>query len=375
VLDQNYPSSTRPYGDVFVQTRARTYASAFDAEVLVLRPYASDPSSVDCGVRVESARSGADALAIAHEFQPDAVLAHFVDATWVGLLRALRMPTVVWLHGFEALAWYRRLFNIADDPARFAAYAARNTRQLLSMRRLIRNDGVLPAIGCVFVSRWLRDAACADLRVDPATSAVIPNPIDVDRFTFVPKDPDLVNRVLLLRSFAARTYATDVASAAAVEVLRGPSGAAWEFTFVGAGRWWDRDTAPLRGHPQVELRNTFVSNEEIPLLHRQHGVFLSPSRLDTQGVSMCEAMASGLVPVTSAQGGIPEFVEDGVSGIVTRSPGELVSALRSLAAHPDRFQSLSEGAARTIRSKCNPHEIAARELAFVERVVELASRR
>lgn len=77
---------------------------------------------------------------------------------------------------------------------------------------------------------------------------------------------------------------------------------------------------------------------------------------------MCEAMASGLVPVTSRNTAIPEFVMHGESGLLTESSDEIASALETLAANPALFARLSRGAAGDIRSLCAAESVTSREL-------------
>ncbi len=47
-----------------------------------------------------------------------------------------------------------------------------------------------------------------------------------------------------------------------------------------------------------------------------YGVFLSPTRMDAQGVMMCEVMASGLLTISSDNTAIPEFIVDEQNGIL-----------------------------------------------------------
>lgn len=80
-----------------------------------------------------------------------------------------------------------------------------------------------------------------------------------------------------------------------------------------------------------------VPNQEIPTVFEQTDVFVLPSTcLENQPVSIAEAMASGCPIIASNCGGIPEMVEDGVSGILC-APGntnELCDAMIRLAANP-----------------------------------------
>ncbi len=80
-----------------------------------------------------------------------------------------------------------------------------------------------------------------------------------------------------------------------------------------------------------------VADDDLPQLHRTHRVFVLPSvhetcygtRVDISellGLSLLEAMSSGTPVICSDVGGLPEVVEDGVTGMVV-PPGD-VDALR-----------------------------------------------
>ncbi len=138
------------------------------------------------------------------------------------------------------------------------------------------------------------------------------------------------------------------------------------FTIMGEGQLFEPLLAPLRGLPNVDIRRGFIPMVEIPKLHQDHGVFLCPTREDSHGVSMCEAMSSGLVPVTSDSSAIPEFVDHRESGILTRNVNEIVEALERLSSDPVWFQKISEGAARQVRAKCAKAGVIDQELAVIE---------
>ena len=79
---------------------------------------------------------------------------------------------------------------------------------------------------------------------------------------------------------------------------------------IGDGPLFEQTLEPLRGFDNITIKKGFITQQKIAELYKQYGVFLCPSRSDTQGVSRDEAMASGLVPVTNGVAAIPEFVDD-----------------------------------------------------------------
>jgi glycosyltransferase involved in cell wall biosynthesis len=77
-------------------------------------------------------------------------------------------------------------------------------------------------------------------------------------------------------------------------------------------------------------------------------VFCLSSRLEGLGTSLLDAMAFGLPVVATAAGGIPEAVEDGITGrlVPVRNPRALAGALRDVAADPALRRRLGEAGRR-----------------------------
>lgn len=98
----------------------------------------------------------------------------------------------------------------------------------------------------------------------------------------------------------------------------------------------------------------FLTQDALGALLEEAHLFLHPSELgrdgDQEGVpnSMLEAMAAGIPPLATFHGGIPEAVEDGVSGLLVgeRDSAALARAMEALASDPVRYAVMS-AAART----------------------------
>lgn len=69
-----------------------------------------------------------------------------------------------------------------------------------------------------------------------------------------------------------------------------------------------------------------------------------PSAQEHFGMTSCEAMAAGTVPITLATGGQPEVVEDGKSGFLIRSLDHLVSRTQELMGDPERLNEMASAA-------------------------------
>jgi glycosyltransferase involved in cell wall biosynthesis len=110
-----------------------------------------------------------------------------------------------------------------------------------------------------------------------------------------------------------------------------------------------------------------LPHAEIPGLLRSFDYFVAPSRNETQGVAMCEAMACGLPVVATHVGGIPEFVRDGMDGYLVppENPAALHAAIKRLVADPARLRAMGRDARQHMQDVCSGAVIARQELALL----------
>jgi glycosyltransferase involved in cell wall biosynthesis len=366
VLDINYPSETNLYGDGFVHARVAGYVSR-GHEVEVLAFFSREASYSFEGIRVTTVSNLEELHAAIARCNPDVIGIHFFQGWMLAkLIKRVAVPVVVWIHGIEAQAWYRRLCDFQFRPA-YARYIAFNVLQLLRLRKLFAYQARNPGkAGIVFVSEWIRRVATTDTLRSIRRYRVIPNPINVNFFTFHLKDASQRRKVLLIRPFNSRVYANDQAVEAIVMLSAHAEFDTFSFTIVGSGRRFRDETRSLRQFANVTLHERFMSHEEIRKFHATHGVFLCPARSETQGVSRCEAMASGLVPVTSNNSAIPEFVRNGETGFLCASPSDMTSALLLLGSDQKLFARMSREAARSIRETVACDIIVPKELELMQ---------
>jgi glycosyltransferase involved in cell wall biosynthesis len=234
------------------------------------------------------------------------------------------------------------------------------------MRQLFLHANQSSRVEFVFVSDWMRSIAERDVGVKLRHYQVIPNFVNSEHFRYHPKPPELRRRVLLIRSFNTAKYANDWAVEAIHALAHRYSGfAEMQFTIVGDGILWTRLTSRLT-YSNVSLINRMLDRDEIKALHDKHGVFLCPTRQDAQGVSMCEAMASGLVPVSSDNTAIPEFLSK-EEGYLCKSPAEMAAALEELAEQKDVFARKSRAAAVRATDQIGMAATISREIELIRR--------
>jgi glycosyltransferase involved in cell wall biosynthesis len=98
-----------------------------------------------------------------------------------------------------------------------------------------------------------------------------------------------------------------------------------------------------RGRVEVIPR---YENRELPEILRRHGVFLFPSPAEGCSLALLEAMAGGLVPVTTRTGYAADLIEPGRNGFLA-PPGDAegpAAALLELARDPERALEIGRAA-------------------------------
>ena len=103
----------------------------------------------------------------------------------------------------------------------------------------------------------------------------------------------------------------------------------------------------------------FVSQEQLREIYYRSHIFLHPSQTgrdgNQEGVpnSMLEAMATGLPVFATQHGGIPEAIENGVSGVLApeRDDHALAQALLNTAQDPDLLSRIARAGAEAVRKK------------------------
>ncbi len=100
-------------------------------------------------------------------------------------------------------------------------------------------------------------------------------------------------------------------------------------------------------------------------------VFAMPSFYETFGISVIEAMAFGLPVVATKTGGLPEVVEDGVTGILV-PPGDsqaLAEALACLLSDPEMRRRMGRAGQERVRAEFTVDRVIDRTLAVYESVI------
>jgi glycosyltransferase involved in cell wall biosynthesis len=124
--------------------------------------------------------------------------------------------------------------------------------------------------------------------------------------------------------------------------------------------------------------NGRTTMERVKKQYALHDVLVMPSRAEGLPVALLEGMAAGCVPVVSdLPSGVPEIVENGVSGF-RAAPGDIAAfsdAIIAAARSRELLRGMSNEAAQRIRKRFNIAERGPEYQQAIARVTELEPRR
>ena len=364
VVSNNYPSYDEKYRNGFLHSRLQNYKkSGVSVDMFVLKSGSQLKFSEYEGVDVITGSKKALATILRNNNHKK-IAVHFLDnEMWEPIeTNHNNREILVWVHGSEIQPWHRRTFNYSTEEELEKAKIASKERMGFWMPILSKPYVNLKLI---FVSQYFAEEVMEDydVRLPENMYEIIHNPIDTDNFQYVVKPNSQRKKLLSIRPYASRKYANDLTVKALLRLSTKKFFSELEVLIVGDGKLFESTLEPLSNFKNIEIRRGFLSHAEIANLHKDYGVFLTPTRMDSQGVSRDEAMASGLIAITNSVTAIPEFVDD-ESGILVNAEDYIgmADAVERIYSNPEEFQRLSRNAAQRVRNQSDSKIVIRQEL-------------
>jgi len=265
-------------------------------------------------------------------------LVYGVDLDGFLWARARRLPFVVSLKGV-----------IADELKNESGL----TRALLSIQSRWERSNARHADVVIVPSRYSADVARREYGVAAQQIVVVPEPIQLEPWTALfaaaARHPRGRPAILCVARMYSRKRIGDLLESSALLRRRIPGA---RVRIVGKGPEWED---VVRLHGALGLGETVallgdVSSERLAEEYVSADIFCLPSVQESFGIVFLEAMAAGLPVVACRAAGIPEVVEDGVTGLLVppRDPGGLAGALEALAADPRRARAMGDAGRRSV---------------------------
>ena len=363
-----YPSAGNLYRNMFVHRRIMRYREAgLHMDVMVFRQGAHRVFREFEGVDVLEGKIETFAKMMRNGAIETICIHFLLPQMWDAIkpyLKTLRI--IIWCHGYEIDPWYNRSFSYKDEAE--LEMAKRDGEERMRMWYDVFECLEHHKIHLVFVSKYLANEISKNYGVLFSANkfSVIHNVVDTELFRYHPKTPEHRLRLLSIRPFASSIYANDLTVKCIQELSNRPFFPKLHFLIIGDGVLFDEITKPLRTFSNVKIQREFLSQNEIAEKHKEYGIFIIPTRLDTHGVSRDEAMSSGLVPVTNSIAAIPEFVDE--TCCLLAPPEDYVAMadrIEEVYHNPTLFLQMSKNASKRVRTQTSKEYTIDKEIALI----------
>jgi glycosyltransferase involved in cell wall biosynthesis len=210
----------------------------------------------------------------------------------------------------------------------------------------------------VTVSEYFKAYASAKLNVEPDHIYVAYNSIDISRFA-PPRQRTPHETCRLISVGRLETIKGHDILIEAISHLR-TQGQRISLTLIGDGKERDKLERQVREYGLenvVQFLGNLTPDSVIDHLQKSD-IFVMPSRDESFGVACIEAMATELPVIASRVGGLPEFIDHGVTGLLfTPEQTEvLAAAIASLVTDPEYRMRLGAKARELVAKKFSRDE-------------------
>lgn len=354
-----YPSSTYQ-GFNFVHVRAKLYQQ-LGHDVLGIYLGKNERTYIYENIQVRESNYKNFKTHIAN-FEADVIAVHFPLVSMIRILKKINLPQVAWIHGHEILWKFRlgKAKNSIDWIKKRILLIPREFLQIQMAKYYIQS-----VYATVFVSQWMKKKAEKDSIGKFNNSVIIPNPVDTKKFVF--REIDSVKKGVSFRGFDNSKYGLDLI----IKSLKNEKEISVDL--IGKGRFAKKFKKMAKTlNSNVTIWEKIIPHNEVVEMYQNYSFFVAPSRVEAQGLSMCEAMACGLPVIATNVGGIPEFVRDGVDGFLVpkNDPKALFDAMKKLINNKKQWKEMGANSRNNIENICSEKIITNQELSILEEAIK-----
>ena len=360
ILTPGYPSpDSSSYA--FVHARAKLYSKEHDVKVFCQSKLNKDRTIEE--IEVKEGNQSALIKAV-EEFNPDILCIHYPIFSIIKTAsKLMAFPQISWIHGHEILL----SFNINKSNNAFINIKKkiiifpRLIIQFFTIRKYLKKVNQV-----VFVSEWMKTKGKSHSCLKLNDSRVIPNPVDIDVFKYHAPSEIKMKKAVSLRSFTNNKYGLDIAIKAFSSMQ------SVKLEIFGTGQLFEKLKSLIKEtNSNTEIFHKSISHDKVSTLYSNYGFFIAPSRVEAQGVAMCEAMACGLPIIATNIGGIPEFVRDGIDGyLVNKDDFQAIKeSIQKLTENKELFNQMSINARQRVINTCSSSVVLEKETSLMKEVL------
>ncbi|WP_313112369.1 glycosyltransferase family 4 protein [Aequorivita sediminis] len=275
-----------------------------------------------------------------------------------------KLPFVFYVHGNEVQKYSARRYEFDFRLTDILKWIKKDFFVIPKMQQFV-HEAYLGTY--IFPSKWMKEEMQRNLKLEINKFHVIPNGIDTHLFM----NNDLSknrHKLITIRSLSQKVY--DIEKT--VEVMEYlPT----EFTLdiYGKGVYENKYKRLIKKKGldnRVRIISAFFEKAQMNKLFKNYGIFISTTRMDSQGITMMEGMSAGLLVASTDNSSKREFISDGETGILAIEAKEIAAKIIEAVENPNNFLRITKNARRRMEEICL-EKVTAKEISVLKQTAKL----
>lgn len=361
ILTSRYPNENDPYQHMFVHVRAKFFKyKGIDVEIFV--PNKVNTSYTFEGIKVNMIPTSAikkQLLTFDLSYLHLLNMYPIINNGGFSLYHFIKMnniPYLFYCHGNEVYKYEVYNSDFKFQIKEMAKWLYKDTWGIKSLKYFIKNT--TSKSNFIFPSNWLLQEAKKNLKVNLDHAKIVPNGIDTAFFKFQKKSVPLRNKILTIRSLDSKVYNIKM-TIDIVNLLPDT----FTLDIYGIGKYkeeYETYIQTLGLEHRIKIIEKFMNPSEMRDLYASYGIFISTTDVDSQGVTIQEAISSGLLGVVNRNSSKSEFYENKVNGIIGDQV-ELIAKDIVETVASDAYDALVTNARKWMEEQFDIHVVTERE--------------
>jgi len=234
------------------------------------------------------------------------------------------------------------------------------------MKKFINKTNGKPNVRFIFPSKWMKNNAEENLKLNFINFSIIPNGIDTSMFSKLNVSSKRY-KIISVRSLSDKVY--DIKFTIDVLKLLPKK---YSLDIYGKGKFFKEYENYIQKQKlgeRVKIITKFINRDKLNKLYANYGVFISTTKIDSQGVTILEAMASGLLAVSTDNSAKPEFIFDGINGVLGKTPREIADKIIKITSDIVLFNTMSHNGSLSM-NRLNNHKMVQSEIEILQKLLK-----
>ena len=368
IITSRYPSAGNPYNHMFVHIRSKEFTrQGMQVEVFV--PCKENADYIFEGIKVKTMPSK---QIIKYLQEYDILYLHLLNLyplmktdgwpVYKSIMQN-KYPFAMYVHGSEVSYFKDRFFENTFNLKDVLSWIRKDFYQMPKLTRFFNSINMM-SIAIIIPSKWMRDKIKMDFKIK--NICVIPNGIDVELFSF--RKINIGTKLISIRPLSDKVY--DIETTIEVMTLLPDQ---YTLDIFGRGKYKDhyqRLVVEKNLAKRVKIIDKFIDRNKMNQLFHQYNVFISTTKLDTQGITMLEAMSSGLLVASTDNSSKKEFIDDMKTGILGVNAMELSEKILEVTSNKGLFENITKCGRKSMEDICLK-VMATNELEILNECIEI----